>query len=75
MPYSLVLPIAAISLGGYFALTASVSFRWKAVVVAVLALTLFMPARVPGRQFVVMGLQLFLSIGLLLYFKATSDRE
>jgi hypothetical protein len=74
MPYSAVLPISAICLTFYFVIQATVSPRTKGTVLAVLVTSLFMPHVVPGRQFVVMGLQLFLSIGLLLYFKAQPDR-
>jgi uncharacterized membrane protein (UPF0136 family) len=40
----------------------------------VLLLAFFLPAFVPARQLVSMGLQLVLSIGLLLYFKAQPDQ-
>jgi uncharacterized membrane protein (UPF0136 family) len=70
MPYAVVIPIAAICLSCYFVLVAATSQRTKATVLVVLVLALFMPRVVPGRQFVSTALQLLLSIGLLLYFKA-----
>jgi uncharacterized membrane protein (UPF0136 family) len=69
MGYAVALPIAAFCLSFYFALATAASSRTKAAVLSVLALAFFMPRAVPGRQFVVMGLQLLLSIGLLMYFK------
>ncbi len=70
MPYTVVLSIAAPCLGCYFVLVADASLRAKVVVVALLLLAFFMPAFVPARHLVSMGLQFAVSIGLLLYFKA-----
>ena len=75
MPYTAILSVAAFCLGCYFVLVADASPRAKAGVVAVLLLAFFMPAFIPARHLVSLGLQLAISIGLLLYFKAQPDQH